>query len=680
MSAQRPRGANSTASERVDKLVRELSDHAYRYYVLAQPIISDAEYDRRFRELEALEAEYPDLVRPDSPTQRIGAQPRSGLATVRHSVPMLSLNNAMEESELRDFDEQVRRFLEKAEMPVEAVDYTVEHKFDGVAVTLTYRDNLLLQGVTRGDGSEGEEITANVRTIGAIPLRLRSEREIPLLEVRGEVLFLSAGFARLNEQRIAGGEEPFANPRNAAAGTLRQLDPAITAARPLTFFAYGVGATEGVDLGTNHAEVMRSIAGYGFPISPYFEIVRGPDALVAAYEHAAARRAALPFEVDGVVIKVNSLQQQERLGFRQRSPRWAVAAKFPALEENTKLLDIVVQVGRTGALTPVALLEPVQVGGVVVSRATLHNEDEIRRKDLKIGDTVVVRRQGDVIPGVVAAIPTLRDGSEREFAFPTKCPECETPVVRGEGEVVVRCPNAHCPAKLEQRLIHYASRDGADIEGLGEKMVALLLEHDLVHDISDIYALRFEQLVELPRMGELSSRNLIAAIEKSKKIALNKFIFALGIRHVGERTALTLARAVGSLNEFLGLTLEQLEAIPDVGSETAAAIEEFIGNPSERRMIRRLVERGVAPQPVAASTDRTLQGKSFVITGTLPTLSRKEAETLIQSRSGSVSSAVSKRTDYVLVGSDPGSKYDKAKRLGITLLDEEAFKKLIGDG
>jgi len=662
---------------RMTELVTDLNDHAYRYYVLSKPTISDAEYDRRFRELEELEARYPAERLPDSPTHRVGGAPLPGFRTVKHRIPMLSLNNAMNEEEVVEFNDQVERFLEKEGIAERPVEYTVELKFDGVATSLTYQDGVFAEALTRGDGYEGEDITANVRTIKSVPLKLRGKNIPALLEIRGEVLFFTEEFERFNEMRVAAGEEPFANPRNAAAGSLRQLDSTITAKRPLAFFAYGFGAVEGASLPDTHAGLIASAADLGFRVSPFFRRCRGGDELVAAYREAGAARATLPFEVDGIVMKVNSLVLQDRLGFRQRSPRWAVAAKFPPVEENTKLLDIIVQVGRTGALTPVAVLKPVTVGGVVVSRATLHNEDEIRRKGLMIGDTVIVRRQGDVIPAVVANVPAARTGDERAFIFPDRCPECSAAVERPEGEVVARCPNPRCPAQIGQRILHYASRNGADIRGLGDKMVELLLEHDLISSVADIYTLTTERLAALPRMGDLSSQNLVEAIEKSKTQPLNKFIFALGIRHVGERTALALARHSRSIEKFLTLTEAELLGVEEIGPETAGAVAEFLRSDEEAAMVRRLLSYGFTLHAPEEAASEDLAGKTFVVTGTLEGMSRKEAEAAIMARAGKVSGSVSKNTSFVVAGAEPGSKLDKAQALGVPVLDEAAFRALL---
>lgn len=662
---------------RIAALIEELTEASYRYYALAQPTLSDAEYDRRFRELEELEKQYPALIRSDSPTQRVGAAPLKGFATYRHSIPMLSLNNAMNAEEIADFDEQVRRFLEKGERRFDEIEYSLEHKFDGVAVSLTYEQGSFTRALTRGDGYEGEDITQNAKTIRSVPLRLRGARIPALLEVRGEVLFLKEDFERYNEERVAAGEEVFANPRNAASGTLRQLDSRITAERRLSFFPYAVGAHEGFDLPATHAETIRRLWDFGFQRSPFLEVARGQQQLLSAYEQAATRRGSLPFEVDGMVIKVNSYEIQETLGFRQRSPRWAIAAKFAAVEEHTKLIDIIVQVGRTGAITPVAVLEPVRVGGVVVSRATLHNEDEIQRKDLRIGDTVVVRRQGDVIPAVVAHVPAARTGKERKFKFPSICPECGSTLIRPEGEVVSRCVNSHCPAQIEQRILHFASRNGVDIEGLGDKMVALLLEHHLLTDLASVYDLKAAQLVELPRMGELSSRNLLDAIEKSKNTPLNKFIYALGIRHVGERTALILARHCKTIEGFRSLRESELEQVREVGEETTRALISYLGDPTERAMLDRLLSKGLHIERVQEIQENRFEGKSFVLTGTLTTMSRAEAEARIEALGGKCSSSVSKKTDFVVVGLDPGSKFEKAKELGVRILNETEFGALL---
>lgn len=665
---------SATEQERIKQLVAILNDHSYRYYVLSQPSISDAEYDALFRELEALERAFPEFVSNESPTRRVGASPSKEFQSVQHRLPMLSLRNAMNEEELVEFDSQVTRFLGD---PASKVEYTVEHKFDGVAVSLLYEKGSLTVGATRGDGYTGEDITANIRTVRSVPLSLRGACPA-VVEVRGEVLFLREAFQRLNALRVEKGEEAFANPRNAASGTLRQLDPQITAERPLAFFAYSLGVVEGLELPSTHFACMRLVERLGFPISPTLSICRGKEDLVAAYTSHQRARAQLPFEVDGMVVKVNDLTLQQRLGFRQRSPRWAVAAKFEAMEATTKLLAIEVQVGRSGALTPVAHLAPAQVGGVTVTRATLHNEDEIRRKDIRIGDTVTVKRQGDVIPAVVSVMTHLRDGSEREFVFPANCPECGHLILRNEGEAAHRCPNPHCPARLEQRILHFASRTGMDIEGLGDKLVALLLEHEVIRDIPGLYHLTPEALAALPRMGELSAKNIIEAIERSKEKPLDRFLYALGIRHVGERTALLIARFCGSLERFLCLTEAQLLAIAEIGPETASAVTDFLADPREQAMVRDLLAAGVVVTDVEAPAGGALTGKVFVLTGALATMSREEAERYIDERGGKASSSVSKKTNYVIAGADAGSKLKKARELDITVLDETEFRELLG--
>jgi DNA ligase (NAD+) len=684
---------NAAGSERevqgeIDALVRALNDYAYRYYVLSQPTISDAEYDQLFRKLQQLELLHPECIRSDSPTQRVGGKPLEGFATVRHTIPMLSLDNAMNEEEVAEFDGQVKRFLAKEEIAIDAVDYTVECKFDGVAVSLLYRDGVLERAASRGDGTTGEDVTSNVRTIKAIPLKLRCEPQPKgILEIRGEVLFRKKEFEALNEERLARGEESFANPRNAASGSLRQLDPRETARRPLWFFAYGIGLVESDDariadiVARPLDQVMNTVAQLGFSISPGFRVVRGGAGVVEAYRKAEEERDALPFEVDGLVIKVNDTALQRRLGFRQRSPRWAVAAKFRPVEAITTLEDITVQVGRTGALTPVAVLTPVKVGGVVVSRATLHNQDEIERKGIRIGDRVVVRRQGDVIPAVVAVVTASRTGEEREFVFPKRCPECDAAVERAPGEAVARCPNTHCPAKLHNRILHYAARDAMDIEGLGDKMVALLLEHDLVRDLPGIYDLTVEQLQELPRMGELSSKNLVDAIRSSKARPLDRFIFALGIRHVGSKTGLVLARYCGTIERFLELTEEELLEINEVGPETARSIVTFLQSEVEIAIIRQLLKHGVHPEPVIVDRAKAkkLAGATFVLTGTFSSMSRKEAEERILEWGGKVSGSVSKKTSFVVAGESPGSKLDAAEKLGIPVISEEKLLEMLGE-
>ncbi|MCB9029703.1 MAG: NAD-dependent DNA ligase LigA [Deltaproteobacteria bacterium] len=661
---------------RIKQLCELLNQHSYRYYVLDDPIISDAEYDKLFRELEQLENKYPELKQSDSPTQRVGSMPLEHFTSFKHEVPMLSLSNAMNEDEIETFDQQV---LKNLEANSGEILYSVEDKFDGVAVSLRYEEGKFIRGLTRGDGFTGEDITQNLKTIHAIPLSLaiNAVEQIPnVVEIRGEVLFPIEKFDKLNEDRVKSGQPPFANPRNAASGSLRQLDSQITAQRPLTFFAYGFGVLEGVQF-ESHFDSLHQAKAWGFKVSPTLSRARGVSELLALYRKAEANRENLPYEVDGLVIKVDSLQLQETLGFRQRSPRWAIAAKFAPVEEITKLLDIQLQVGRTGAVTPVAVLEPKRVGGVVVSRATLHNEDEIKRKGVLIGDQVVIRRQGDVIPAVVAPIVSARNGTEQEFVFPQTCPVCQSDLDKPEGEAVARCPNPSCPAKSHQRITHFVSRNAADIDGLGEKVVNLLLEQDLIHDISDLYGLTTDRLENLPGMGELSAKNLIEAIDKSKKISFDKFLYALGIRHVGERTAKILAQQFSDVNELRSVTEEQLLKIDEIGPETAKAVSKFFRDPEELLVIERLLNFGIEITPLEKPTDTKLAGKIFVLTGTLEKMTREGAKEKIESLAGKVSSSVSKKTDYLVAGEAAGSKLVKAQALGVKILSEDDFLSLL---
>jgi DNA ligase (NAD+) len=664
-------------SARVRDLTTQLNDASYRYYVLSAPTISDAEYDRLFRELEEIERAHPELKLPDSPTVRVGASPLKEFAEIKHEIPMLSLSNAMDEAEIKEFYGRVERLLRDNSLDTAEIYFSAEDKFDGVAVSLRYENGIFLKGATRGDGFVGEDITQNLRTIKSIPLKLRTENPPKILEVRGEVLFLKEAFEKLNEERVKSGEDAFANPRNAASGSLRQLDQNITATRPLTFFCYGIGVNEGLELPDGHVESIRLLESFGFRSSPLLRRVKGEAGLVATYGEAQSKRLTLPYEVDGMVIKVDSRKAQEALGFRERSPRWAIAAKFPPVEETTKLEDVIYQVGRTGAVTPVAVLKPVRVGGVVVSRATLHNEDEITRKGLKIGDTVVIRRQGDVIPAVVSAITSARSGAEREIVFPKTCPICGSNLERPEDEAVARCPSKKCAAKVEGRVLHYASRNGADIEGLGEKIVELLCTKGLVKSIADLYHLKVSDLIELPGFAKLSSENLVAAIKKSQNVPLSRFLYGLGIRHVGERTARVIAENVGDIDKFLQLKESDLIKMPEIGEETAKAIDSFLRDAEEVSIVKGILAAGVAPEKVAPRSEGKFTGKTFVLTGTLPTLSRSEAQEKIEALGGKVSASVSKKTSYVVAGEDAGSKLTKAQELGVTVITESAFLQLI---
>jgi len=665
-------------ADRIRKLREEIELHNYRYYVLDAPTIPDAEFDRLFRELQALETEHPELVTPDSPTQRVGGVPAAEFKEVRHRVPMLSLNNAFEEEDAANFDRRVREGLGK-----EAVEYAVEPKFDGLAISLVYERGMFARAATRGDGTTGEDVTANVRTIHAVPLHLAGRHVPEVLEVRGEVLMLKRDFERLNQEQRGRGEKEFANPRNAAAGSLRQLDPRITASRKLTFFAYALGATEGMPLPKTHSGVLDWLKALHFPVCDERRTVTGLAGLLDYYHAIGSKRDRLPYEIDGVVYKVNDLRDQAELGFVARAPRWAIAHKFPAQEMMTEVLGIDVQVGRTGALTPVARLKPVSVGGVTVTNATLHNEDEIRRKDVHVGDFVIVRRAGDVIPEVVSVVKDKRPRHVKAFVMPKSCPICGSHVVRLEDEAVARCTGGlYCPAQRKQAILHFASRRALDIEGLGDKLVDQLVDKDLVRTPADVYRLDQDTVAGLERMAEKSAGNLLAAIEKSKHTTLERFIYALGIRNVGEATAKDLARYFGALEPLMTADEAGLMQVPDIGPVVAQSIAQFFAEPHNREVIADLQRAGVRWEEGAPSRKAEVAGvagKTFVLTGTLPTLTRDEAKERIEAAGGKVSGSVSKKTDYVVVGADAGSKLAKAEELGIALLDEDGLRALLGD-
>ena len=659
---------------RAAELRRLIEHHNYLYYVLDAPEVPDAEYDRLLRELQDLEARFPDLVVSDSPTQRVGASPLETFAEVVHEVPMLSLANAFSEEEVRDFDRRVRERL-----GVERVEYTAETKIDGLAVSFRYEEGRLVRAATRGDGTRGEDVTANVRTLRAVPLRLRGSDLPGLLEVRGEVFMTLAGFRALNERQRSHGEKTFANPRNAAAGSLRQLDPAVTAERPLTFFCYGVARCEGCGLPDRHSELLQTLAGWGLRVSPEVRVVAGVEGCLAYYAELGRRRDALDYEIDGVVYKVDRLDQQLALGFVSRAPRWAVAHKFPAREELTRVLGVEFQVGRTGALTPVARLEPVQVGGATVSNATLHNMAEVERKDVRVGDTVIVRRAGDVIPEVVGVLPDRRPADAAQVSLPRVCPACGADVVRVEGEAVARCSGGlYCPAQRKEAVRHFASRRAMDIEGLGEKLVDQLVDRGLVRTVADLYALSPAQIADLERMGEKSAENLVHAIERSRRTTLARFLFALGIREVGEATARTLARHFASLDAVTAADEEALQGAPDIGPIVARHIVSFFAQPHNREVVAALRAAGVEweeGEPRVVPTP--LAGQTFVLTGTLSTLGREEAKSRLLALGAKVAGSVSARTRYVVAGADPGSKLERARELGIEVLDEGAFLGLL---
>ena len=652
-------------AERLRRLRAEISTHDYRYYVLDAPLISDAEYDGLFRELQALEAEHPELLTSDSPTRRVGGAALPEFAPVAHVMPMLSLNNAFADAEVAAFDRRVREALATDG----EVDYSAEPKFDGLAVSLSYAQGSLLRGATRGDGTTGEEVTANLRTLHSVPLQLRGSGWPAVLEVRGEVLIWRRDFERLNARQREQGEKVFVNPRNAAAGALRQLDPRITATRPLRFFAYGIA---GAGLPGTHSALLDRLADWGFPVSPERRRVSGLAGLLAYYADMGRRRAELPYDIDGVVYKLDDLAAQERLGFVSRAPRFALAHKFPAEEALTELLEISIQVGRTGALTPVARLAPVFVGGVTLTNATLHNEDEIRRKDVRIGDTVVVRRAGDVIPELVRVLPERRPATAREFIMPRSCPVCGSRVVRSEDEVVARCSGGlYCPAQRKQALLHFASRLALDIEGLGERLVEQLVDGAIVRTPGDLYRMGLTALAGLERMADKSAANLLAAIEKSKQTTLARFIYALGIRNVGQATARDLAHHFGSLERLLAADEGELMRVPDVGPTVAQCIRQFSSEPHNLEVIEQLRAAGVVwREGEAAPGAGALAGKVCVLTGTLPSLTREAARQRIEAAGGKVSASVSKKTDFVVAGDAAGTKLDKARALGVPLIDE----------
>jgi len=668
----------------VAQLRRALHEHAHRYYVEDAPTIPDAEYDRMFQELQAIEAQHPELVAPDSPTQRVGGRALEQFASVRHAVPMLSIRTETDTdaSGARNFDTRVRREL-RLDESAPAVEYVAEPKFDGLAMNLRYENGVLVQAATRGDGEVGEDVTQNIRTIGQIPLRLPVG--VPeILEVRGEVYMRRDDFETLNQNQRERGQKTFVNPRNAAAGAVRQLDPAIAAQRPLSFFAYGLGEVTpeqagGPAFGT-HYELLQALNIWGFPVSALVGIAQGATELVANYESIARQRDALPFDIDGVVYKVNSLALQRRMGFVTREPRWAVAHKFPAQEQFTTVLDIDVQVGRTGKLTPVAKLAPVFVGGVTVTNATLHNEDEARRKDVRVGDTVIVRRAGDVIPEVVSVLLDKRQPGATEFTMPRQCPVCGSAAVREEGEVDYRCTGGlFCSAQRKQAILHFAQRRAVEVEGLGEKLVDQLVDGKVIRILPDLYRLGLTSLASLDRMADKSAQNILQALEKSKQTTLPRFLFGLGIRHVGEATAKELARHFGSLDAVMNASLEQLLQVNDIGPIVAQSLRTFFDQPHNREVVEQLRACGVTWQegPPAPVTPTPLTGKTFVITGTLPSMSRDEAKDLIEAAGGKVAGSVSKKTTFVVAGAEAGSKLAKAQELGVAVLDETGLKELL---
>lgn len=665
--------------DRMAWLTAELNRHIYAYHVLDAPTIPDAEYDRMFRELQELEAAHPESVSQDSPTSRVGAVPIPEFKQVVHTVPMLSLNNGFSPEDVENFDRRVREGL-----GAEQVDYAGELKFDGLAISLRFEDGVFVQAATRGDGATGEDVTVNIRTVRGIPLRLHGDEVPRVLEVRGEVLMYKADFAKLNARQREAGQKEFVNPRNAAAGSLRQLDSRITATRNLKFFSYGIGALEGADMPESHSAMLGWLARLGLPVSKERAVVAGAAGMLDYFADIGQRRAALAYEIDGVVYKVDRLEDQRRLGFVSRAPRFAMAHKFPAEEALTQVQDIGVQVGRTGAITPVARLAPVFVGGVTIENATLHNESEVRRKDIRIGDTVIVRRAGDVIPEVVAFVPERRPLDAREFVMPANCPVCGSPIVRMEDEAVARCSGGwtHCSAQKKGGLMHFVSRRAIDVEGLGDQLIEQLVDKELIHTAADLYLLDQESLCSLDRMAAKSARNVLDALEKSKDTTLARFIFALGIRNVGESTAKALARHFGNLDALLhaaafegGL---QLLEVADVGPVVARSIAEFLTDPENAQLVAKLrTQLRWKEGAHVLKASGALAGKTFVLTGTLPTLSREDAGALIEAAGGKVAGSVSKKTSYVVAGEDAGSKLAKAQELGIAILDEAGLQELL---
>lgn len=668
---------HASAAERAAWLRNELERANYAYYVLDQPELPDAEYDRMFVELQQIEAEHPDLITPESPTQRVGGEVASGFEPVVHDAPMLSLNNGFEDEDIVAFDRRVCETLDVAQ-----VDYACELKFDGLAISLRYVDGQFVQAATRGDGTTGENVTENVRTIRSIPLKLKGKRIPKVLDVRGEVLMFRRDFERLNERQREAGQREFANPRNAAAGSLRQLDTRITAHRPLSFFAYGIGVLDGMEMPATHSELLDWYVELGLPVNSERRVVQGAEGLLGFFRAIGEKRDNLPYDIDGVVYKVNRRDQQDTLGFVSRAPRFALAHKFPAQEALTRLQAIDVQVGRTGAITPVARLEPVFVGGVTVTNATLHNEDEVRRKDIHIGDTVVVRRAGDVIPEVVSVVLDRRPEDARAFVMPTHCPVCGSRIERLPDEAVARCTGGlFCPAQRKQALWHFAQRRAMDIDGLGEKVIDQLVDQNLVRTPADLFSLGFSTLAALDRFADKSAQNLLDSLEKAKKTTLARFIYALGIRHVGESTAKDLAKHFGSLDPIMSASVEALLEVNDVGPVVAESIHQFFAEEHNRTVIEQLRAPGrvtwAEGPPAPKAPQGVLAGKTVVLTGTLPNLTREAAKEMLEAAGAKVAGSVSKKTDYVVAGADAGSKLAKAEELGVSVLDEEGMRKLL---
>ncbi len=661
--------------DQINTIRKELNDHNYRYYVLDNPIIADAEYDRLLRELQALEKEHPEYITSDSPTQRVGAQPREAFGTIEHRIPMMSLANAMSTDEILAFHKRIMRRLDDQKQ----IEYVVEPKLDGLAVELVYENGQFVNGSTRGDGTTGEHITQNLKTIRGIPLSLRTDSNFApkLLEVRGEVFIRKNDFEKLNNQREAAGKPVFANPRNAAAGSLRQLDSSITATRPLSIFCYQTGALEGIRF-TSHIEFLSALKDWGFPVNPEIKKVNNIEEAISSHNELETRRNSLPYEIDGSVIKVNDYALQEELGIRSRSPRWAIAGKFKAQQETTLIEDIILSVGRTGAVTPVAKLKPVKVGGVIVSNVTLHNQDEIDRKDIRIDDTVLIQRAGDVIPQVVKVITEKRPPGSLPFIMVNECPVCGHRVHRPKGEVVARCQNLSCPAQVKRRIEHFVSKNAMDIDGMGKKLIDQLVEKQLVHSFDDLYRLTADQLAGMDRMAEKSADNVIHAIEKSKQTTFSRFIHAVGIRNVGEHVAKILEKAfAGDMSTFMAANTEGLEAVDEVGPIVSDTIVNFWSDENNVTIVNNCFGMGVIIEKTESGGQQIFAGKTFVFTGSLESITRKEAKEIVESFGGRAAGSVSSKTDYLVAGAGAGSKFKKARELGITILSEKEFQDML---
>lgn len=662
------------AISEIEKLRGLIEEHNYRYYVLDDPSVTDAEYDILFARLKELETLNPEFITAESPTQRVGAAPLKSFNMVKHDVAMLSLENAFTDEDIIDFDQRIRDRLHTSKV----IEYCCEPKMDGLAVNIRYENGYMTQAATRGDGASGEDITSNIKTINMVPLRLRGDKIPALLDVRGEVFISKAGFQRLNDAAEQRGEKKFANPRNAAAGSLRQLDPAVTSQRPLEFYCYGVGAVQGETLPDKHSEILKKLQEWGLRINPLIEVVKGPNGCQRYYEQISSQRDSLPYEIDGVVYKVNAIDAQQKLGFVTRAPRWAIAHKFPAEEAYSVIESVEFQVGRTGVVTPVARLKPVHVRGVTVSNATLHNMDEVRRKDIFVGDTVIVRRAGDVIPEVAGVVHDRRPRDVKKIVMPKRCPVCQSEIEHIEGEAAARCSGGlYCPAQQKEAIKHFASRKAMDIEGLGDKLAEQLIDKHYIRNVADIYDLTLHQLESLERMGAKSSQNLLDQIEKSKQTTLPKFLYSLGIREVGEATARQLAQYFKTLDALRTASKDNLQQVPDIGPVVAEHIVNFFHEKHNQLILKRLIEAGIHWEAVTSQENAALAGKTFVLTGTLETMSREEAKDKLEQLGAKVSGSVSSKTHYVVVGAEAGSKLEKAKELGVAILNEKEFLNLL---